>query len=136
MRALGMTKPMHPAFGPLIYVISLMLKEAFTSFPNTVLFLMRAFLTDFNFSVFNGATDAPEGYIVMGKVLLVAWSLVATVCLSALLIAIVTFKYQPDKIMPESAYQQAVFVEHWQGMVTANWTGAPVSLIQVHAHVW
>lgn len=40
------------------------------------------------------------------QIIIVAWTVVSAVALANLLIAILSFKYRPDDIEPESAYQQ------------------------------
>ncbi|PNH02106.1 hypothetical protein TSOC_011955 [Tetrabaena socialis] len=94
---------------------------ALATFPSTMLKLFRTFLGETMFDVF--VDEQTEIYNLYGNIITLLYALVATVVLANLLIAIISFKYQPDKM--------AELLAHYEYMVDHHLIGAPFSAPQL-----
>ncbi|KAG2500780.1 hypothetical protein HYH03_001542 [Edaphochlamys debaryana] len=160
-RLLQFLVPMHERVGSLLMMLSRMFVEVFlfavpglvlltgvsftlygvfrgrleelSSFPLVMLQLYRSFLGETMFDVYDA--EGSTGYAVYGYVITVLYTLVATVVLANVLIALITFHFQSDQVggwsaRPGcSASSSSPASGAWRRR--ARWLGAPFTLPMV-----
>ncbi|PNH05304.1 Short transient receptor potential channel 2, partial [Tetrabaena socialis] len=162
-RLLQYVIPMYDGVGSLLMVISQMIREVlkfavpgmilmmgvgFTmfatfrdrglprleTFPATLLLLFRTFLGETAFEVLEDEDDTL--YNLYGNIIVLLYALTATVVLANLLIALISYHFQPDKVESQSRFQMAEILAHYEYMVEHQLIGAPFSLpLLVLVHV-
>ncbi|GFR50896.1 hypothetical protein Agub_g13134 [Astrephomene gubernaculifera] len=155
-RTLQYLIPLHEGFGSLLMVISQMIREMLKfALPGVVLMFGVAFSF---FSVFRSHTSIPELstfplvlvqlfrtfvgetmfelmdkehnqlYNLYGNILAMLFTLMATVVMANLLIALMTYHYKPEQFAKQSRFQAAEQLRHYEYMVERHLLGAPFSL--------
>ncbi|KAG2433213.1 hypothetical protein HYH02_012754 [Chlamydomonas schloesseri] len=150
--------PLYDGVGSLLMVISKMIREVFKfavpgtilmmgvaftmfatfrdrdvgsldSFPNVLLLLFRTFLGETMFDVLDA--EYSTLYNVYGNIIVLLYALTATVVLANLLIALISYHFQPEKVESQSRFQMAEILAHYEAMVEGQLVGAPFSLPQL-----
>ncbi|KAG2446346.1 hypothetical protein HXX76_000933 [Chlamydomonas incerta] len=99
------------------------------SFPNVLLLLFRTFLGETMFDVLDA--EYSTLYNVYGNIIVLLYALTATVVLANLLIALISYHFQPEKVESQSRFQMAEILAHYEAMVEGQLVGAPFSLPQL-----
>ena len=68
---------------------------------------------------------------IYGTIIVLMYALVATVVLANLLIALISYHFQPEKTEAQSKFQMAEILAHYEYMIDHHLIGAPFSLPQV-----
>ncbi|KAG2453180.1 hypothetical protein HYH02_002504 [Chlamydomonas schloesseri] len=100
-----------------------------SSFPKVMLKLFRTFLGETMFDVFE--EDPTPIYQIYGIIITLMYALVATVVLANLLIALISYHFQPEKTEAQSKFQMAEILAHYEYMIDHHLIGAPFSLPQL-----
>ncbi|KAG2437311.1 hypothetical protein HXX76_005968 [Chlamydomonas incerta] len=100
-----------------------------SSFPKVMLKLFRTFLGETMFDVFD--EDPTPIYQIYGTIIVLMYALVATVVLANLLIALISYHFQPEKTEAQSKFQMAEILAHYEYMIDHHLIGAPFSLPQL-----
>ena len=103
---------------------------------DVVLLLFRFFVSDFQSSVDIFSTDKYDENFEVDPVLrlyaifiLILYIIVSSILMANLLIAILTYKYDPEKIDAESKFQRVMMLEDYQAQVDNRLLPAPFSLV-------
>ncbi|KAG2442727.1 hypothetical protein HXX76_002809 [Chlamydomonas incerta] len=99
---------------------------AMDSFANVLLLLFRTFLGETMFDVM--LTEKSTLYNLYGNIVVLVYTLAATVILANLLIAIISYHFKPEKVVPQSKFQDAEILKQYEYRVTHHLLGAPFSL--------
>ncbi|KAG2444731.1 hypothetical protein HXX76_001475 [Chlamydomonas incerta] len=105
--------------------------EKLNSFTEVMLLLFRTFLGETMFEVLEGETD--KQYNLYANVLVLLYTVAATVVLANLLIALISFHFQPTKVEAQSKFHMAQILAHYEFMVEHQLLGAPFSVTQLLA---
>ncbi|GFR49793.1 hypothetical protein Agub_g11731 [Astrephomene gubernaculifera] len=146
--------PLHDGVGSLLMVISQMIREVLkfslpgvvlmigvafsffsvfrshgipelTSFPMVLLQLFRTFVGETMFDLY---TEESQPYSLYGSILTMLYTLMATVVMANLLIALMSYHYKPEQFDKQSRFQAAEQLQHYEYMVDCRLLGAPFSL--------
>ncbi|KAG2448990.1 hypothetical protein HYH02_005744 [Chlamydomonas schloesseri] len=105
--------------------------EKLNSFTEVMLLLFRTFLGETMFEVLEGETNML--YNLYANVLVLLYTVSATVVLANLLIALISFHFQPTKVEAQSKFHMAQILAHYEFMVEHQLLGAPFSVTQLLA---
>eukprot|EP00191_Tetraselmis_sp_GSL018_P006922 CAMPEP_0177615510 /NCGR_PEP_ID=MMETSP0419_2-20121207/23490_1 /TAXON_ID=582737 /ORGANISM="Tetraselmis sp., Strain GSL018" /LENGTH=1504 /DNA_ID=CAMNT_0019113165 /DNA_START=266 /DNA_END=4780 /DNA_ORIENTATION=+ len=107
-----------------------------TSMWDVILLLFRFFVSDFqmSFDIFDPGrydnTFEPDPVLRLYAIfILILYTIVASILMANLLIAIITYKYDPEKIDAESNFQRVMMLEDYQTQVENRLLPAPFSLL-------
>ncbi|KAG2434354.1 hypothetical protein HYH02_012370 [Chlamydomonas schloesseri] len=154
-RLLQLLVPLHESVGNLLMTLSRMIVEvfkfalpglvlmmgvAFTLFgtfrdrgiegmatlPSVLLLLFRGFIGETFFDAVAG--EQTQLYNVYGNLVALLYLLMSAIVLANLLIAIMSFHFDPDSLVAKGAFQMAQINQHYTYMVEHQLLGAPFSL--------
>ena len=72
-------------------------------------------LQQFDWTIFDNVDNLYS--LVLGKLLMISWTIFAAIVMANLLIALVSQKYKPDEVDRQSKFQQAKKLSHYQFLV-------------------
>ena len=85
---------------------------AMDSFANVLLLLFRTFLGETMFDTM--LTEKSTLYNLYGNIVVLVYTLAATVILANLLIAIISYHFKPEKVVPQSKFQDAEILKQYE----------------------
>ncbi len=88
--------------------------DKFDSFPMVMLMLFRTFLGETMFEIME--EENTTEYNLYGNIIVLLYALTATVVLANLLIALISYHFQPEKTESQSKFQMAEILAHYEYM--------------------
>ncbi|GFR50895.1 hypothetical protein Agub_g13130 [Astrephomene gubernaculifera] len=148
--------PLYEGFGSLLMIINLMIREVLkfalpgvvlmfgvgfsffsvfrshvsipelSTFPLVLVQLFRTFVGESMFGLMD--EEHNQLYNLYGNILAMLFTLMATVVMANLLIALMSYHYKPEQFAKQSRFQAAEQLHHYEYMVERHLLGAPFSL--------
>ncbi len=87
-----------------------------------MLMLFRTFLGETMFEIME--EENTTEYNLYGNIIVLLYALTATVVLANLLIALISYRFQPEKIEGQSKFQMAEILAHYEYMVEHHLVGS------------